>query len=488
MSSTFLRSYILSISSKVDPLTCRENLWDNYPSGYKIRIYLVSDDNPIPGEDMHFKKVCVIGLGYIGLPTASTLATHGLQVVGVDTNSQVISTLRNGGIHISEPGLGVLVFEALESGRLTVSESPEVADAFIIAVPTPFHEDREGNYNGRSFRLADMHSVIKATESILPYLKRGNLVVLESTSPPRTTIDLVKPILERSGLNAGSDFYLAYSPERVLPGHIIEELIENARVIGGIDKQSAEAGRDLYAYFVKGEIVMTDATTAEMIKLMENTYRDINIAIANEFSRLAERFGVDIWEAIRVANRHPRVKILNPGPGVGGHCISVDPWFLVEAAPDLTELISAARHVNDNQPHFVMDLIRNVLGNDLAGKQIAALGLAFKPDVDDLRESPAIEVAKLLSHAGVVVRAYEPYKPNAEIPGVMIMPTLEDAVVDADLLLLLVAHREMRELDPAKLRRLTSTSLAVDTVGAWNEQKWSEAGFILIRLGVGREL
>jgi UDP-N-acetyl-D-mannosaminuronic acid dehydrogenase len=434
---------------------------------------------------MNFTKVCVIGLGYIGLPTASTFANHGLQVTGVDINIDVISILLNGGIHINEPGLRLLVREALESGRMTISATPENADAFIIAVPTPFYEKEQGSYKGQSYRLADMRAVTAATESIVPHLRPGNLVMLESTSPPRTTVDLVRPILERSGLKAGTDFHLAYTPERVLPGKIIQELTENARVIGGIDKASAIAGRDLYAHFVEGEIVLTDATTAEMVKLMENTYRDVNIAIANEFSRLAERFGVDIWEAIRIANRHPRVKILNPGPGVGGHCISVDPWFLVEAAPDLTELISTARHVNDGQPQFVMDLIKDILGDDLHGTRIAALGLAFKPDVDDLRESPAIEVAKLLAEAGALVRAYEPYKLNADIPGIHSAATLEDAIGGADLILLLVGHRELKELDPRDLQKLTPARLAIDTVGGWEELSWTKAGFKIIRLGVG---
>jgi len=434
---------------------------------------------------MQFTKVCVIGLGYIGLPTASTFATHGIQVVGVDINPNVISTIQNGGIHISEPGLRILVHDAINSRNLIVSETPEPADAYIIAVPTPFFEDDQGMYNGKAYRLADMRAVKSATESIVPHLQRGNLVVLESTSPPRTTIDLVRPILEKSGLKAGFDFYLAYSPERVMPGQIIRELTENARVIGGIDRPSAEAGRDLYAHFVIGEIILTDATTAEMIKLMENTSRDINIAIANEFSRLAQRFGVDIWEAIKIANHHPRVKILNPGPGVGGHCISVDPWFFVEAAPDLTEMISTARHVNDSQPHFVVELIKTALGSDLIGKHIAALGLAFKSDVDDLRESPAIEVVKLLTQAGAIVRSIEPYKTDAIIPGIRIFPSIEEAIVDADLLVLLVGHREFKELNPMKLCELTPARLAVDAVGGWEIHSWTKAGFRLIRLGVG---
>ncbi len=300
---------------------------------------------------MIFEKICVIGLGYIGLPTASTFANHGLKVVGVDVNQAVVELLRNGGLHIHEPGLRTLVQAAIGSGNLVISDSPETADAFIIAVPTPFFADKR----------ADMRFVEAAAELITPHLRHGNLVVLESTSPPRTTLDRLAPILEGSGLKAGLDFHLVYSPERVLPGQILRELIENARVVGGVDRSSAEAGRDLYSTFVRGEIVLTDATTAEMVKLMENTFRDVNIAVANEFSRLADRFGIDVWEAIEIANRHPRVEILRPGPGVGGHCISVDPWFLVEAAPELTPLIRTARQVNDDQPLFVVQIIERAL-------------------------------------------------------------------------------------------------------------------------------
>lgn len=423
---------------------------------------------------MEFNTICVFGLGYIGLPTASTFATHGLHVTGVDVNSRVVHTLRNGGLHIHEPGLRTLVQAALGSGNLVISEQAQPADAFIIAVPTPFYGDKR----------ADMRAVIAAAEAIVPHLRPGNLVVLESTSPPRTTVDVVAPILARSGLNPGVDFYLAYSPERVLPGQILRELIENARVIGGVNRASAEAGRDLYEVFVRGEIILTDATTAEMVKLMENTYRDVNIAVANEFARLADRLGVDVWEAIGLANRHPRVNILRPGPGVGGHCISVDPWFLVEAASDLTPLIRAAREVNDGQPQFVVELVRRVAGQ-LNGCRIAALGLAYKPDVDDLRESPAIEIVRLLGEAGARVLAYEPYKPDANIPGITCVTSLQEALQDADLALLLVGHTALKDVQPAQAATLMHGRLVVDVVNAWHSEAWAKAGFQLHRLGVG---
>lgn len=425
---------------------------------------------------MIFNKICVIGLGYIGLPTASTFASHGLQVVGVDINPQVIQSLRNGELHIYEPGLRTVVQAALRSGNLSIGVVPQAADAFIIAVPTPFYEDKR----------ADLCAVISATESIVPHLRKGNLVVLESTSPPRTTCDVVRPILERSGLAAGKDFYLAYTPERVLPGQILRELIENARVIGGFDRPSAEAGRDLYGIFVRGEVVLTDATTAEMIKLMENTYRDVNLAVANEFSRLADRFGIDVWEAIQIANRHPRVRILNPGPGVGGHCISVDPWFLVEAAPDLTALIRTARQVNDSQPQFVLRLVQRAVGGNLSGRRIAALGLAYKEDVDDLRESPAIEIVHLLSGQGALVQAYEPMKPDAALEGIHMAACLEAALQDAEVLLLLVKHAPLRKLEPLLVSSLTPARIVIDVVNGWDSTAWRQAGFQVFRLGVGK--
>jgi UDP-N-acetyl-D-mannosaminuronic acid dehydrogenase len=413
-------------------------------------------------------------MGYIGLPTASTFATHALHVLGVDTNPRVLEVLNSGGVHIQEPGLRTLVQAAFRSGNLRLASHPQPSEAFIIAVPTPILEDKR----------SDMRFVVSAAESIVPHLRPGNLVILESTSPPRTTVDLVAPILEQSGLRAGPDFHLAYVPERVLPGQILRELIDNARVIGGIDRSSAEAGRDLYMTFVRGETVLTDATTAEMVKLMENTYRDINIAVANEFARLAERFGVDVWQTIDLANRHPRVDILRPGPGVGGHCLSVDPWFLVEAAPDLSPLIRQSRLVNDGQPAYTLALIQRSLGS-LPGRKIAALGLAYKADVDDLRESPAIEVARLLAEAGAQVRTFEPFVPQASVQGCLSASTLEEALGEAEAAVLLTDHRLFREFDPLQVAALMPGRVAVDCRGIWSRRAWQAAGFNLFVLGVG---
>ena len=425
---------------------------------------------------MKFDHICIIGLGYIGLPTASTFAAHGIRVTGVDSNPEVITSLSKGKVHIYEPGLKELVDQVIKIGILSVSPKPVEADAFIIAVPTPFYGEKK----------ADMSYVCSAAESIIPVLREGNLVILESTSPPLTTENIVRPILEKTGLKAGKDFKLAYSPERVLPGQILKELTENSRVIGGIDRASAEAGRDLYGKFVKGEIVLTDATTSEMVKLMENTYRDVNIAIANEFSRLADRFGVNVWEAILIANRHPRVKILNPGPGVGGHCISVDPWFFVEAAPDLTPLIHTARNVNDSQPEFVLQITKRALGENLNNKHIAVLGLAFKPDVDDLRESPAIEVTHLLVENGALVSAFEPFKTDFPVANAKTTKTLEEAIEDAEVIILLVGHSMFKILDPNFIAHQTKARVVIDTVNGWNTENWQEAGFKIIKLGKGQ--
>ncbi|MGA9531623.1 MAG: UDP-N-acetyl-D-mannosamine dehydrogenase [Anaerolineales bacterium] len=424
---------------------------------------------------MEFQSLCVLGLGYIGLPTASTFANQGLKVRGVDVNQRVVDVLRAGNTHIHEPGLRTLVQAAFHSGNLTVEETPAEADAFIIAVPTPFLDDKR----------ADLHYVMQAAESIVPHLRKGNLVILESTCPPRTTVDRLAPVLEQSGLRAGQDFHLAYSPERVLPGQILRELIENARVIGGVTADSAQAGRDLYRTFVRGEILLTDATTAEMVKLMENTYRDVNIALANEFSRLAQRFSVDVWSAIDLANRHPRVEILRPGPGVGGHCIGVDPWFLVEAAPEVTQLIQAARRVNDSQPEAVVEWIEAAVGGSLSGVKIAALGLAYKADVDDVRESPAVDVVEALVGRRADVRTYEPIAAQVVVEGAESAETLDDALEGADVIVLLVDHQVFRSLDPDQVKSRMAGRVAVDLRGAWPRQTWRAAGFDLYVLGAG---
>jgi UDP-N-acetyl-D-mannosaminuronic acid dehydrogenase len=423
---------------------------------------------------LQFKRVCVVGLGYIGLPTASTFATNGLQVTGVDSNPHVLQVLRNGDIHIQEPGLRTVVQAALHSGNLQITPEPVPADAFIIAVPTPVTQDRR----------ADLHFVEEAARSIAGVLREGNLVVLESTSPPRTTLDRVAPILEKNGLKAGEGFLLAYTPERVLPGQILRELIENARVIGGVNRPSAEAGRDLYAVFARGEIVLTDSTTAEMVKLMENTYRDVNIAVANEFARMADEFGVDISEARELANRHPRVRILRPGPGVGGHCISIDPWFLVEAAPQAARLVRQARLVNDEQPAYVVDRIEKDIGG-LTGKVVGLLGLSYKPDVDDLRESPALEIARLMASRGAMTTTFEPHALHETAPGCAAGASIEAALAGAEAIVLAVAHAAFLDLDPKLVATQMSGRLAFDLHGVWEREAWAAAGLDLRVLGAG---
>ena len=421
------------------------------------------------------RRIAVLGLGYIGLPTASMFATHGYQVLGVDTNKTVIELLNSGGIHIEEPGLKTVVQAAINSGNLSISSRLEPCDVFIIAVPTPITADKK----------ADLGYVISAAEAIAEVLKKGDLVVLEATSPPRTTVDVVLPILERSGLQGGEDFLLVYSPERVLPGKILHELVHNSRVIGGINRESGEAGKRFYETFVEGEIRVTDATTAEMIKLMENTYRDVNIAVANEFSRLADQFGVNVWQAIEIANLHPRVTILNPGPGVGGHCISVDPWFFVEKAPDTARLIRQAREVNDTQPAYVVELLGNQLGK-LKGKKLAALGITYKPDVDDIRESPAVAVVKKLLALGAEVKVFDPYVPPGD-SGLDFMGESTQAVCDdASGLVLLVNHKEFRELDPSLIGESMENRYLLDTRNMIDRVRWEQAGFTVNILGDGQ--
>ncbi len=403
------------------------------------------------------KTICVLGLGYIGLPTAAMFATHGLQVIGVDINDHIVELLNNGDIHIQEPGLKTLVQAATKSGNLCVNCRPGPADAFIIAVPTPFKARPEGrSVNGRDEHpVADLRFVISAAESIVPHLRPGNLVILESTVPPRTTEDVLLPILGRSGLKVArtgdeqshpESLLVAHCPERVLPGHIMEELIHNDRVIGGANPASAALARELYSSFVVGQIFLTDATTAEMVKLMENTYRDVNIALANEFALVAEQVGINVWEAIRLANRHPRVRILQPGPGVGGHCIAVDPWFIAQIAPSVTPLIQSARRVNDAMPAYWVGKVQdrlNETGKPLANSQVLVLGVTYKKDIDDLRESPALHIIQLLKEKGVAVSYHDPYILSLNYDGVVMesVSDLGDMLRSVDCVVIATDHR-----------------------------------------------
>ncbi|HEX6509226.1 MAG TPA: nucleotide sugar dehydrogenase [Chloroflexota bacterium] len=423
--------------------------------------------------------ICVLGLGYIGLPSASMFATQGYDVVGVDVNPAVVEALRSGKVHIQEPGLNMLVQSATQSGKLRVQMEPERAEAFIIAVPTPLSALSEDGIAPRP----DLTYVRSATESIAPLLEEGNLVILESTSPPGTTEHLVRPILEQSGLRAGSDFSLAYCAERVLPGRILIELVTNDRIVGGIDRVSAQRAKDLYRSFVEGQVLKTDATTAEMVKLMENTYRDVNIALANEFSRVASQVGVDVNDAISFANHHPRVNVLRPGPGVGGHCIAVDPWFIVDAAPDDTPLIRTAREINDAQPYRVADLVTAVVA-DLERPTIAALGMAYKADVDDVRESPSIDVVRILRDRGYSVRAHDALAASGP-ESVTFERDMVATLDGADVMVILTDHTVYRELDPHTAGPgAMAHKRIVDTRACLDRSRWQSAGFTVERLGV----
>lgn len=393
-------------------------------------------------------KVCVVGLGYIGLPTASLLGTKGLHVHGVDTSKQVVDTINAGGIHIVEPDLDILVKSAVQSGRLCAGLEPVEADVFIIAVPTPFKQGKQ----------PDLSYVEAATRKISPYVKPGNLVILESTSPVGTTDDVVAKILESDGHNIKTEVFIAHCPERVLPGRILIELIENDRIVGGINKASTRKAVEFYRSFVRGQVLETDSRTAEMAKLTENSFRDVNIAFANELSLICDREGINVWELISLANRHPRVNILKPGPGVGGHCIAVDPWFIVARAPETARLIRTAREVNDSKPAWVIDKVRRSAAR-FKKPVIGCLGLAFKADVDDLRESPAMEIVRDLAHEnlGEILVAEPNLKKHPEFN---LMPY--DAVVTAaDIVLLLVDHREFSDLKAVDLKE----KILIDTRG-----------------------
>ena len=402
------------------------------------------------------QKIIVVGLGYIGLPTASMLATKGYQVIGVDVNAEVVATINSGKIHIIEPDLDIMVRSAVNSGNFKASLTPEEGDTFIIAVPTPFLQTVENP------KAPDISYVEAATRAIAQVLEPGNLVILESTSPVGTTERVREIILEeRPELTGADQVYVAHCPERVLPGHIIRELLDNDRIIGGIDRSSTEKARELYKSFCNGAILLTDCRTAELAKLVENSYRDVNIGFANELSMICDRLGVNVWETISLANRHPRVNILQPGPGVGGHCIAVDPWFIVAAAPEEARLIRTAREVNDRKPHWVIERVKGK-ADRFKNPVIGCLGLAFKANIDDLRESPALEITReLIASCTGTVMACEPNVNGGfnEFP----LYSLVDVVKTADIILVLVDHDEFKDVD----RDLLKEKVVIDTRGVW---------------------
>jgi UDP-N-acetyl-D-mannosaminuronic acid dehydrogenase len=402
-------------------------------------------------DNKFFKKVCVMGLGYIGLPTSSILATKGYDVLGVDISQDVVDTINRGEIHIVEPDLDILVKSAVNSGKLKASLEPEEADVFFICVPTPFKD----NYK------PDISYIENATKKIAPYVKKGNLVILESTSPPKTTA-IVAKLLKDNGVNTESDVYVAHAPERVLPGNILHEAIYNDRIIGGINKKSSEVCKAFYKTFVKGPIYTTNAVTAEMAKLCENSFRDVNIAFANELSLIADELEINVWELIELANKHPRVNILNPGPGVGGHCIAVDPWFIVDAAPKQARIIKAARVINDSKPNKVVAKVIQ-LADKFKNPVIGCLGLAYKPNIDDLRESPAKQIFALLKEEGLGdILVCEPNVDRNELPDIK-LDSVEKVISKSDIIVALVAHDEFKDVDLELLKE----KVIVDTCGVW---------------------
>ncbi|MCY7294391.1 UDP-N-acetyl-D-mannosamine dehydrogenase [Alteromonas sp. a30] len=420
-----------------------------------------------------FNKISVVGLGYIGLPTAAMFASHEKAVLGIDVNENAVNTINAGQIHIIEPDLDIVVRESVEKGFLRASSTPEPADAFLIAVPTPFKADKQ----------PDLSYIEAACKAIAPVLEKGNVLVLESTSPVGATKQMAYWIAEMrpdlalpdSVNSTEHDIFIAHCPERVLPGHVMRELVENDRVIGGMSRLCAEKARSLYQIFVKGECVLTDTDTAEMAKLTENAFRDTNIAFANELSIICDELNIDVWELISIANRHPRVNILQPGPGVGGHCIAVDPWFIVSKTPELARLITTAREVNSHKPEWTINKIRASLQQKAIDLQvppnqvkIAFLGAAFKANIDDLRESPALDIIKAFSSDLDSVMVVEPNIDS--IQGVEKLAdtklvSLEKAIETADILVLLVEHKEFIAVPVERLIDKT----VLDFKGVWRK-------------------
>ncbi|MEG8979445.1 nucleotide sugar dehydrogenase [Priestia megaterium] len=418
------------------------------------------------------KKLCVVGLGYIGLPTAVMFANHGLYVHGVDVNEKAVELIKNKQLHIEENGLQERLESAVDKGHFTVGTTAEEADIFIIAVPSPINEDKTANLN----------YVREATKSIIPYVRKGNLVILESTVPPRTVEDVMLPVLKETGLELGSELFVSHSPERVIPGKVFEELVNNDRIVGGINEESSRLTVELYKTFVKGNIHVTDATTAEMVKVIENTYRDVNIAFANELAKISEKIGVNAWEAIKLANYHPRVNIHLPGPGVGGHCIAVDPWFLTELQPELAKIISLSRHTNDSMPEYTALKTKSLLDEKgIQHGRVAVLGLAFKGNIDDMRESPSTDVLHHLEKLGVDYTAFDPHIKENKIERQT--QSLNETVAHADVILILTDHNEFKELLPSSVENHMRTKVIFDTKNCIQRDQWKAAGFDVVLLG-----
>jgi UDP-N-acetyl-D-mannosaminuronic acid dehydrogenase len=409
-------------------------------------------------------RIAVHGLGYVGLPVAAVLASRGFDVTGIDISPHIVDTINSGKIHIVEPDLEMVVHAAVSSGKLRATLEPAPADVFIIAVPTPFTADKQ----------PDVSYIRKAVEAIAPQLKKGDLVVLESTSPVGMTEqirdwigeqrpDLVAPQADRDE----ADVHIAHCPERVLPGSVLRELVDNDRIIGGISVRCAEHAEELYQNFVRGEIHLTNARTAELAKLVENAFRDVNIAFANELSNICDELDINVWELISLANKHPRVNILSPGPGVGGHCIAVDPWFIIAAAPQKSKVIRAAREVNDGKPEMVIEKVR-VAARKLRAPVVACFGLSYKRDIDDLRESPAMHIVEQLAREKVGQLLI--VEPNLKsLPESLAksdstrLVDIKEAMTAADIILLLVDHRQFKRID----RELLKPKIVIDTRGIW---------------------
>lgn len=396
------------------------------------------------------KKICVVGLGYIGLPTSAMFARAGLEVVGVDVNLHAVDTLNKGNIHIEEPGLGEIIRQVVEDKLFRAQLTPEEADAFIIAVPTPNKDD--------TYKSCDLSYVEAAIRQVMPFVKKGDAIIVESTIGPRTIDDFVRPMVEEKGFVIGEDIYLAHCPERVLPGQIIREMVENNRIVGGYTPKCAQVVAELYKTFVKGEVVQTDAKTAEMSKLMENTFRDVNIALANELAKVCNSLDINVLDVIEMANKHPRVNIHQPGPGVGGHCLAVDPYFIVEKAPELARIISLARETNCSMPEYIVENIEKLVGKDKQAK-IAIFGITYKGNIDDMRESPAMEIIEMLENIGYTLAIHDPHVKTNEIR----LISQEEALKDAELCVILADHNEFKEMDLEKISGMMKKSIVFDT-------------------------